>query len=57
MAKRDLKKGHLITYNDIVLKKPGLGIEPDQFDDVIGCKVLVNIELDSCITWSQLEKP
>ena len=57
VANRDLKKGHLVTHDDIVLKKPGLGIEPEQFDDVIGCRVLVDIELDSCIAWSQLKKP
>jgi N,N'-diacetyllegionaminate synthase len=56
VANRDIKKGHILTFDDIVLKKPGLGIEPKYFDDVIGQKTLTDIELDSCINWEAIEK-
>jgi N,N'-diacetyllegionaminate synthase len=56
VANRDIKKGQILTQEDLVLKKPGLGIEPKYIDDVIGCKTLVDIELDSCISWDLVEK-
>jgi N,N'-diacetyllegionaminate synthase len=56
VANRDIKKGHILTFDDIVLKKPGLGIEPKYFDYVVGQKALIDIELDSCINWEAIER-
>ena len=56
VANRDIIKGHILTQDDLVLKKPGLGIEPKFINDVVGCKSLQNIEVDSCITWDLIGK-
>jgi N,N'-diacetyllegionaminate synthase len=50
-----LPAGHTITGNDVVAKRPGTGIAPDQLDDVIGKKTTSPIAEDSLLKWSDLE--
>ena len=33
---KDLKKDHVITAEDLVMKRPGDGISPMRMDDIIG---------------------
>lgn len=54
IAKNDLKAGAIIKREDIVIKRPGLGIHPAQIDVVVGRKVLSNITAEEPITWDKI---
>ncbi|MCE3278363.1 MAG: N-acetylneuraminate synthase [Bacteroidetes bacterium] len=54
IAKTKINKGHIITGNDIVIKRPGLGIHPSQIELVIGKKAIKDIEEDEPITWDMI---
>jgi N,N'-diacetyllegionaminate synthase len=54
IAERDLLPGEIITSTDLVIKRPGLGINPIYLDFVIGRTVKIKIEKDAPIQWAQL---
>ena len=56
VAKKDLFIGDYIDTNDIQLVRPGTGIPPSQYKDVIGCKIKRNINKGNPIKWSDLDK-
>jgi len=51
---RDIKKGEMITENDITFKRPGTHIKPDEERYVIGRKLNRNMSEDELIDWSDL---
>ena len=51
---RDIKKGEMITENDITFKRPGTHIRPDEEKYVIGRKLNRNMSEDELIDWSDL---
>jgi N-acetylneuraminate synthase len=55
VVKSDLKVGHIITPNDITYKRPGTGISPLYWDEVIGMKLTQNVFADDILKWSHLE--
>lgn len=48
---RDMKKGEILTKEDLIAKRPGTGIAPDKMDIVIGRKVLSDLPEDTILTW------
>lgn len=44
-----LKKGHIITNDDLDAKRPAIGIAPDYQDSIVGKKVTRDIEKDEII--------
>lgn len=55
LTARSLKKGHCLTEKDIVLKRPGSGIPPQELNDILGKTLLHSIEQDQIISWDDLE--
>ena len=53
---RNLKSGHKITQEDLVAKRPGTGISPMSWDDVIGKSVIRDLPEDHILTWDDLAK-
>ena len=53
---RNLKSGHKITQEDLVAKRPGTGISPMSWDDVIGKSVIRDLLEDHILTWDDLAK-
>lgn len=53
-AGRDIRIGEIINRDDIVIKRPGLGISPSLLPYVIGRTARVDIEHDLWITWNML---
>lgn len=51
---RDIKKGDIIKAKDIMLKRPGTGIEPKYIDVVIGRAVNRDIKEDTVLTWDMI---
>lgn len=50
-----LSKGHIISEKDIVYKRPGTGINPDEIKYVIGRKLNKDIESDYLLKWEDFE--
>ena len=55
VAATDLKEGHTITADDLVLKKPGGGLPPEMFDVVVGRTLNRPISKDVPLTEEMLE--
>lgn len=54
VAKTDLKKGHILTLNDLSFKRPETGIRPDEVKRVIGHKLKQDISQDEIIHWDYI---
>lgn len=55
VASRNIKAGELIEMNDIEFKRPGTGIMPKYYKDIIGKKARVDIEMDAQINFGMIE--
>lgn len=55
-SRKPLEAGHIITYDDIVFKRPGTGIPADRFNEIIGRRVNHDIEEDKTIFYDDLIK-
>lgn len=53
---RALKIGDIITTDSLDVKRPGIGIEPSRISEFIGCKVNRDINSDSVIFESDIDK-
>lgn len=49
VAKCDLEKGHILTKEDFVYKRPGTGISPDEAIFFIGKKLTKDVKVDKTI--------
>lgn len=54
VAKRDIKKGQIIRNEDLTLKRPGYGIQPEFINVVVGRIAKSDIELDRVLTWEMI---
>lgn len=54
VAKVDVQKGVIIKREMLVIKRPGIGIEPKNIDKIIGKKSKRDIKEDTLINWSDL---
>jgi len=54
VAKTDIPKGTRIQKEMIIIKRPGIGIEPKFFNKIIGKKTKKNIKKDQLISWQML---
>jgi len=54
LAKR-LEKGHIITTNDLAIKRPGNGISPLLIKEIVGCMVLKDLNEDSIMKFSDIQ--
>ncbi|MBP6584479.1 MAG: N-acetylneuraminate synthase family protein [Flavobacterium sp.] len=52
---RDMKKGEVVSENDLSYKRPGTGIPPNEYEFVIGRKLNKELELDSVLNWNDFE--
>ena len=51
---RDLPAGHRITEADITYKRPGSGVSPLHWDEVIGRRTVRSLSADDVLQWSDL---
>ncbi len=54
ILKKDLKKGHKLTINDISLKRPGTGIAADKLKRIIGKKINKNLNAESILNYKDI---
>lgn len=55
VAARDLPRGHVLTYDDVVMKSPGGGVPPYKLDQVIGGRLTQMLERDAMIDLDMIE--
>ena len=56
VATQDLKKGEVLSEENLTTKRPGTGISPTDWDNVVGKKIINDIQVDSIIQWSDIER-
>jgi len=54
VAACDIAAGTVLTYSLLCLKRPGGGIEPDQFDAIVGRRTVVDAPRDTVLTWDMI---
>jgi N,N'-diacetyllegionaminate synthase len=53
---KDLLVGHILTYEDLEAKKPkGIGIEAERFEEIIGKRLITNLNKWNFLNWEDLE--
>ena len=55
VAAKDIKKGEIISSDDLTFKRPGTGIYPSEIDDVIGKTARIDILEDTLLDFDMLE--
>ena len=54
VAKKNIKTGAEIRFEDLTWKRPASGISPKYINDVIGKKALVEIDEDTVLKWNMI---
>jgi N-acetylneuraminate synthase len=54
VATRNLRAGEILSSADLICKRPAHGISPIHWDEVIGRRVIVDVEEDSILQWEML---
>jgi sialic acid synthase SpsE len=54
MASRPIKRGTVITDDDVIIKRPNYGIHPSNLELVVGRTAQTDIEEDEPITWDKI---
>ncbi|MCK5187054.1 MAG: N-acetylneuraminate synthase, partial [Deltaproteobacteria bacterium] len=54
VAATDIKKGELLSEHNLTVKRPGNGISPLKWNEVVGKKAASNFEKDNLIELDQL---
>ena len=49
--------GKIISVKDLTCNRPGTGITPEYWDQVVGSKVLKSLQADHVLEWQDLYKP
>lgn len=53
---KNVSKNHKLNEEDLISKRPGTGICPTHWDNVIGLKVNKNLKEDHILKWDDLQK-
>lgn len=51
---RDMKVGEVIKKEDLIPKRPGTGISPENIDIVVGREVVRDLKEDTILTWDMI---
>lgn len=54
-AVSDIRKGDIFTENNIRVIRPGYGLAPKYYDDILGKKALRDIERGSPLSWNMVD--
>lgn len=55
VAKHNLSSGAVITAADIAFKRPLQGVAPNEYEQLIGKRLIVNVEKDQPIFWEYVQ--
>ena len=48
-------QGHVLTASDLVLRRPGTGIQPEYLATLLGRSLSMDLSADTTLTWGMLE--
>ena len=51
---RDVEKGHVLSESDLICKRPGTGIGPEHWDDVMGKTMQCKLGFDDILMWNHI---
>ncbi len=54
-VKANTKQGHILTMDDLSIKRPGDGISPMEIDQVLGKRMKKNADQEMMLSWHDLE--
>jgi N,N'-diacetyllegionaminate synthase len=54
ILKHSMRSGETVQYDDLVFKRPGTGIRPDELDRVIGRKLVADVGEEELLSWQDL---
>lgn len=55
VAIKNIKKGELLSPENISVKRPGIGIQPKDIQQILGKSAKINIDEDILISWKDVE--
>ena len=55
VAARKIKAGEVLDHSNLIAKRPGHGLSPAHWDEVIGRRAVVDIEEDMLLSWGMIE--
>ena len=53
---RDINEGQIITKEDIRRIRPGYGLAPKYFEDILGYRLVKDVEMGEPVTWDCIER-
>ena len=56
IAKHDLEPGHILGADDLICKRPGTGISPVHWDEILGRKLVAAVSEDETLSWSHFSE-
>mgnify|MGYP003976283095 FL=1 len=56
VVKSRIEAGEVLTIDNLIIKRPGIGIKPKYLDDVLGKKVRVACDAESLLSWSNVDE-
>lgn len=51
---RNIKEGEIINFSDLIMKRPGDGISPMDYEKIIGRIAKRNLEIESKLSWNDI---
>jgi N-acetylneuraminate synthase len=54
---RDLPAGHRLREEDLVAKRPGTGVSPMQWREIVGTTLVRALPEDHVLTWDDVRRP
>lgn len=54
VVKKPIKSGKIYTEENLTIKRPGIGIKPKYWNDVIGKRASRNLDPDQLLSWSDI---
>lgn len=55
VATRNIARGECLSRDNVAIKRPGHGIQPRDFEKVMGLRVTADIPADRVVTWADLK--
>lgn len=54
VVSRPIKKGQVFTADNLIIKRPGIGMKPKHWDEVLGKKASHNLEAEQLLNWADI---